>query len=89
MWQRFDIVQILTTKNVKYLSGPSGRPADPLGNWSVIGNLPGKATLLLAKDETVIAVPIIDVRKVASYDLQKAIDAVKKVKNRSDIEKEK
>lgn len=83
------MVQLLTTKHIKYLSGPAGRPADPQGNWSVVGNFPGKATLLLAKDETIIAIPITDIRKVGSYDLNKTIEAIKKIKNKKDLEKEK
>ena len=88
MWQRFDIVQLLTTKNITYLSGPPGRPADPQGNWSVVGNLPGKAQLLLAKDETLIAVSIMDVRKVGSYNLDKAIESIKKVRSKKDLLRE-
>ena len=71
------------------MSGPAGRPADPKVNLSVVGNFPGKAMLLLAKDETIVAVPITDVRKVGSYDLNKTIEAIKRVKNKEDLEREK
>ena len=87
MWRRFDIVQLLTTRNIRFLSGPPGRPAKPVGSWSVVGNLPG-AKLMIAKDETIAVIPVIDVRKIGSYDLEKAIEDVKKVKTRADLKGE-
>jgi hypothetical protein len=79
MWRRFDIVQLVTTRNITFLSGPPGRPAKPQGNWSIVANLPN-GRLLLAKDETIAAVPLTDVRKVGGYDLDKAIKSLKETK---------
>ena len=87
MWQRFDKIQLLTTRNIKFLSGPSGRPATPDGNWSIIGNLPG-GMLLAAKDETIIAVPLTDVKKVAEYSIDKVLKNIRRVKSMSDLKKE-
>ena len=86
MWRRFDIVQLLTTKNVKFLSGPSGRPANPDGNWSVVGNLPGKGQLVVAKDDTIVSIPITDVKLVARYDPANIINNVKKIRSKKDLE---
>ena len=87
MWRKFDIVQLTTTRNIKFLSGPPGRPAKPTGSWSVVGNLPG-AKLMIAKDETIVIIPITDVRKVGSYDLNKSIEDIKKIRTRADLEKQ-
>lgn len=43
-----------------------------------MGNLPN-GRLLLAKDETIAAVPLTDVRKVGTYDLDKAIASLKEI----------
>jgi hypothetical protein len=77
MWRRFDFIKLITTKNIKFVSGPPRRPADPDGIWSVIGNLPGEAVLLAAKDETVIAVPITDIKKVGSFDTDKYMEQIR------------
>jgi len=67
--KRFDIVKLKTIENVKWMSGPSGRPATPIGNWSVIGNI--KTSLLLSKNNTIIKVPVNDIVKIADYDINK------------------
>jgi hypothetical protein len=77
LFKTFDVVQILTVKHVKFVSGPKNRPASPHGNWSVVGFI--KSDLMLAKDSTIALVPIDSVRKVASYDLN---GFLKKIKER-------
>ena len=89
MWQRFDIVRLTTTKNIEFLSGPPGRPTDPQGDWSVVGNIPGTGHVLLAKDSTIVLAPIIDIRKIASYDINRVIRNLKKVRSMSDLEEKK
>jgi hypothetical protein len=87
MIKRLDVVRILTTERIKWVSGPAGRPASPKGEWSVAGangNL-----LLLSKDETIIQVPYNDVVKVAEYDISRVIENVKRVTRMSDIQGEK
>ena len=85
MWRRFDIVQLITTKNIKFLSGPKGYPANPKGNWSVVGNFSGKPDLVIAKEETIAVVPITDVRKIGTYDPDKALGMIKQIKSMEDI----
>ena len=64
MLKQFDVVQIVTTKRIKYLSGPAGQAATPNGNWTIIGFVDSEA--LLSKDQTLCRVPIIDIREVGS-----------------------
>ena len=85
MWKRWDLVTILTTKNIKFLSGPMGRPADPKGVWTIVGNL-NKFNLVIAKDETIAVIPLPDVRKIASYDINKMVKTIKSVKSKKDLE---
>jgi hypothetical protein len=64
---QFDVVRLITSKNVRYLSGPTGRATSPQGEWSVVGFVDGEA--LLAKQTTIIKVPISDIAIIASYDI--------------------
>jgi hypothetical protein len=66
MLKTFDIVQLLTTKRVKFRSGPKGYAATPQGNWVVIGFIDGEA--LIAREGTIVKAPLIDLRKVGSYN---------------------
>lgn len=85
MISRFDLVGIVTVKNVVWVSGPAGRPANPHGRWSVVGNIGDK--LLLSKDETIIQIPVGDVYKLADYSIEKVIEGIKKVRNLKDLER--
>ena len=78
-------MQILTTRNIEFVSGPSGRPANPNGYWSVVGNIRGRARLMLAKDETIVVIPIHDVKKIANFGIQDAIDGIRRVRTRKDL----
>ncbi len=78
LFKKFDVVQILTTKHIKFVSGPKNRPASPHGNWSVVGFV--KSDLMLAKDSTIVLAPVDSVRKVASYDLEGFLEKIKSSK---------
>lgn len=67
MLKQFDIVRILSTKNIKFLSGPPGKSVSPQGDWSIIGFV--SDDVLIAKDETVVRAPISSVVKVGSFDV--------------------
>jgi len=67
--RQFDLVVLKTIKNVRYLSGPAGRPAKPQGVW-IVTSVFGDNTVLLSKDETVIRIPQNDVQLVGKYDLE-------------------
>ena len=64
---RFDQVQLLSTKNINYLSAPPEIKADPSGTWSVSAVVGGE--LLLVKNNVVIKAPIANVLKIADYDI--------------------
>lgn len=69
---------IKTTRNVKWLSGPSGRPAIPKGNWIVVA-IGRKNEILIAKDETMVQIPVSDVEKIADYSVERVIESIKKI----------
>ena len=62
---QFDVVRLIHTKNIKYLSGPPGRPTSPKGDWTIIGFVDKEC--ILAKQSTVVRVPYSDVKLLASY----------------------
>ena len=66
-FQRFDQVNLRTTKNVKYLSAPPGTKVAPDGAWSVVAVVGDD--LLVVKRTAIIRIPATDVLKVASYDI--------------------
>ena len=68
MLKQFDIVTIVTTKSIKYLSGPEGHTTSPNGNWSIVGFVGSEA--ILAKENTLVRVPQSDLKRVANYDLE-------------------
>jgi hypothetical protein len=67
MLKQFDVIQILTTKRVRFVSGPPGHATNPHGSWSVVGFM--GQDVLIAKDSTIVRVPVGDVRKIANYDM--------------------
>lgn len=66
---RFDQVQLLTTKNVSYLSAPSGTEVKPQGVWSVAAVFEDTGELLCVRKGTTIKIPARDVLKRAGYDV--------------------
>lgn len=72
-----DIIQITTTKNIKYLSSPPGKATTPQGNWIVTGFI--KNEVIATKEGTIIKVPISDVIKVASYSLNELLNNLKNI----------
>jgi len=77
MWNQFDVVQILRTKNIRFLSGPRNRAALPHGNWSVVGFM--GVDVVLAKQNTIVVAPVTDIRRIAAYDLVNFMRQVKQV----------
>jgi len=85
MYKQFDVCQLITSKNIRFMSGPMGAKPSPHGNWIVVGNLPA-GRLVLAKDQTVVVAPVTDVRKVADYDIKHLLkrkfeDIMKEMRN--------
>jgi len=65
---QFDVVRLVHTKNIKYLSGPSGRPTAPKGDWTIVGFVDNDC--ILAKQSTIVRVPPSDIILIASYSMQ-------------------
>lgn len=80
MLKQFDIVRIVSTKNIKFLSGPPGRAAIPDGDWSVVGIV--GYDVIIAKDETIVRAPLPAIKLIASYNPQDYIN--RKLKEHKD-----
>lgn len=80
---QFDVVQLKTATRVKYLSGPRGYVTSPQGNWTVVSLVDGD--VVLAKDTTLIRVPTSDVRVIAVYSIDSAMDNIINIGNQSAI----
>lgn len=86
-YRQFDVVRLIHTKNVRYMSGPPERATSPKGEWSIIGFIETDA--ILAKQSTVIRIPTSDIERIAEYDRQALVDRLKNTgKQRIDIVQE-
>lgn len=65
--EQFDVVQIVRQDHVSYLSAPQGAAAKPDGHWTITGFIGDDA--LISKQDTVIRIPVADIRPIAKYDL--------------------
>ena len=75
--QQFDQVELITVRNVSYLSAKPGHSPSPHGLWSVIGLVDGQA--LIAKAGALIRIPLNDIRKVSVCNRDEIIDRIKGV----------
>jgi hypothetical protein len=73
---QLDIVQLLRTNRINFLSGPKNYVTSPHGNWTVVGRI--KDDVIIAKDQTLARVPIVDVRVVGVYSID---DAMSRIRN--------
>lgn len=71
-----DIIQLITTRNVYYISAPPGKVVNPQGNWIVTGFV--DRDVIAAKEGTIIRVPLKDVRRVARYSMDELFSQLKK-----------
>lgn len=76
-YRQFDIVRLRHTKNIKYLSGPRGRATSPKGEWSIVGFIDREA--ILAKQNTIIRVPVSDIARIAEYNKDALLDKLRNV----------
>ena len=72
--QQFDQVELITVRNVSYLSAKPGHSPSPHGIWSVVGLVGGEA--LVAKGDVLIKIPLNDIRKVSVCDRDSVIKKV-------------
>ena len=64
--RQFDQVELITVKNVSYLSAKPGHSPSPHGTWSVVGLVGGEA--LVARGDVLVKIPVNDLRKVSACD---------------------
>lgn len=84
--KRFDVVKLLRSDRVSWVSGPAGRAATPKGGWIVVAGV-DKDKYLLARAETLIQIPMEDVFKIADYDLNEIINTIKAVRTKEDLKR--
>ena len=77
--QQFDQVELITIRNVSYLSAKPGHSPSPHGIWSVVGLVGGEA--LVAKGDVLIKIPLNDIRKVSVCDRDSVIKKLHEVCN--------
>lgn len=61
----FDKIQILTTKNITWITGPDGQTPSPHGIWRVVCIIDSK-DLLISKQSYMCRVPLTDVRIITT-----------------------
>lgn len=69
-FERFDIVSILTTKNVKWMCDLPGKYPEPNGPWVIVCTFPESGSVLIQKDTATAKIPASDIVKVANYGLE-------------------
>lgn len=79
-YKKFDLVKILTTKNVKWMSADDPSKVSPYGDWSVVNAL-DDGYLMICKDTNMVCIPNSDVKLSNSYDLSQAFKALENIKN--------
>jgi len=79
-YQQFDLVYILSTQKVYWVSGPSGRPAKPQGLWSIVA-FRSDGKLVLSKDETIILTDITNISKAGTYDINEVFKSLEESNN--------
>ena len=81
-FQQFDVVQILTTRNVEWRCDDKGSRTDPNGIWTIVAAYPSSGILLIQKENALARIPASDIKKVANYDLEKVFQEVDKINKR-------
>lgn len=77
-YERFDVVAILTTKRVTWMTDLPGTIPKVEGYWNIIGCFPKDGTLLISKGTAICRIPASDIIKIANYDLN---NVFKKLEN--------
>lgn len=69
-FQQFDLVEIITTRNVTWRTDSEGINTNPNGKWSIVTAYPDSGTLLIQKETALVLIPASDIRKVANFDVE-------------------
>ena len=67
--KQFDLIQIITSKNVKYLSAVKDKVPSPHGNWSIVGFVGGD--VIISRDKAIVRLPVSDVKLVGKWEPSK------------------
>lgn len=78
-FEQFDVVSLITTKNVKWMMDLPGRVPDPDGPWTIVCTYPQSGLLLIQKGTALCRVPASDIRKLANYDVQGVFENLDKI----------
>lgn len=73
----WDVVQLRRTDNVQWRSGPKGAAITPHGNWIIIGFIGPEA--LVAKDGTMVKIPVVDLKRVGVYSKDDVMRYLKEI----------
>lgn len=73
-FEQFDLVQITTTRHVKWMMDLPGNVPDPNGIWSIVCSYPQNGMLLIQKASALARIPAADVKKVANYEVESVFD---------------
>lgn len=72
-FNRFDIVQILTTKNVTWVSADSPKDLSPKGLWSIV-QMYEDDEVLICREKDLVRIPKDDLKTVKTYNLTAAVN---------------
>jgi hypothetical protein len=75
-FERFDIVSIITTKNVKWMCDLPGKYPDPKGPWTIVCTFPRSGEILIQKNTALARIPAADTIKVANYELENVFNKI-------------
>jgi len=81
-FQQFDLVRILTTRNVQWRCDTPGTVTDPKGAWSVVATMPSKGCLLIQKENALAEIPASDVKRVANFDVETVFEKIEEINNK-------
>lgn len=81
-FQQFDVVQILTTRRVKWRCDIPGTKTDPNGNWTIVYTIPQSGELMIQKGTAMARIPASDVKKIANYDVESVFEKIDAINNK-------
>jgi len=81
-YQQFDLVRIITTRNVQWRCDTPGTVTDPAGIWSIVVTMPSKGCLLIQKDSALAEIPASDVERVANFDIETVFEKIEDINHK-------
>ena len=75
-FEQFDLVQITTTRRVKWMIDTPGNTPDPNGIWSIVCSYPSSGLLLIQKGTALARIPASDIKRIANYNIINVFDKI-------------